>query len=1507
MTDSAFLRQNKAPSRGAYGLGEKLRSNQLRWVIALGCLLLLPLITVPASAQAQFVLTGAVLLLLLVLSRRRGRRWTVLLMVVSVIVSTRYLWWRLTETLALDNPLQAALSIGLLLAELYGWVVMVLGYMQSAWPLGRKPVPLPEDISVWPVVDVMIPTYNEGLDIVRNTVWAAQAMDWPRDRLRIHLLDDGKRTEFKEFAEEWGVSYIIRPDNKHAKAGNLNHAMTKTDGEFIVIFDCDHIPNRAFLQMTMGGFLTDPRLALVQTPHHFYSPDPLQRNLGAGQRLSGEGLLFYGLVQDGNDLWDAAFFCGSCAILRRSAIEEIGGFAVETVTEDAHTALRLHRHGWHSAYLRMPLAAGLATETLAAHLGQRARWARGMHQIFRVDNPLFGPGLSLVQRACYMNAMMHFFFPLPRIVVLTAPLAYLVLNVNVMVTSAATVLGYALPHLLLAVAANHRIQKKYRSLFWGEVYETVLAFQLVLPTIVTLLNPSKGKFNVTEKGGLLGFGFFDRRAVMPQLLTILLLLIGYAYGLNRYLQADLEKGEVGVLLINMFWASFNIMILAAAAAVGIEKRQARRHVRIDLELPLMLHLANGKSYPATSLDISMGGIRMKMADQPPPAGTPVVLEMELRGAPLLLPAHVVSDQPHSIRVAFHELSMEQKRLLVLATFGRADIWLDWDRTQTTGLIGSLHRILISAIGLVKHWWQRLRSRPTPAPVSLPPSLAAPAAMPMAGLPPMTETPMEKPRLRIVRPTVAILALLCAGTALLPAPPARGQESSVTGTPAIAPSITTRYQTLQLGTLAGGEGALTMRGVLDRRSIAFSIRRDEVATAAALTLRLGNSPSLMKNISHLKVSLNDELLGSVALGPDTADGHVLELPINPLLLQADNRLGLEFVGHYTTDCEDPLHSALWAAVNPSSTLRLSLQRLPVAPDLAQLPRPFFDDKDVGALTLPFVLGAQPGTGVLRAAGIVASWLGMEADYRPAHFPVHSDDLPDDNAILVATPASKPTGLDLGPIDGPTLAVIPNPMSPGKRLLLVLGRNDEELRAAALTLALGGAGLSGERAAARQPLLMPRQPYDAPRWLPTGRKVRLGELLPPDQLQSNGLQPAPVSLSFNMAPDLFVWRNRGVPVDVRFRYPGGAWLDLKQSRLDVTLNNTYITSLKLREDWLTDWFRTSLLDDYQRRDRPVQLPPYLFYGRNRLEFYYNLYPVDRGTCQPTVPNNLRTGIDADTEIDLTDVKHFTPMPNLAHVATAGFPFTRLADLSETTIVLPDQPKAGEVEAFLDFLALTGSATGYPATQFQIRPSGTGDDMLARQDLVVIGDFSRQPLLQRWGAHAPLRQSGDTITLNTVSPLYRLYTMLDEVPVGGSNGTAEEAERALVVRGGDLAVLMGFQSPVTAGRSVVAFTGTSEAMLSRLVGALRQEDLAKKVQGDLVILNGGDLRSFQVGPRYWVGSLDVLTRLQWMASQHHGLVLLLGLLAIGLITIPTIILLRRRAARRVAQGAGEEMSDE
>lgn len=646
---------------------------------ALAALMALLCITTPFSLAAQTVFVAMLWCVALLIKLIPGQVATLFLIVLSVTASTRYLWWRINYTLNWDQTLDMFWGLLLVAAEIYTWIILILGYIQTAWPLNRTPTPLPAGREEWPSVDVFIPTYNEPMSVVKPTVFAAIGMDWPPEKLNIYILDDGRRSEFREFAAKIGVGYMIRPDNFHAKAGNLNHAMTKTNGEFIAIFDCDHLPTRSFLQISMGWFQRDPKLALLQTPHHFFSPDPFERNLGLFRTMPNEGELFYGLIQDGNDLWNATFFCGSCAVLRRGPLEQVGGIAVETVTEDAHTALKFKRLGYTSAYLSIPQAAGLATESLSAHIGQRIRWARGMAQIFRLDNPFLGRGLSWAQRVCYGNAMMHFFNGGPRLVFLTAPLAYLLFHAYVIYTPALAVMLYVLPHMAHANLTNSRIQGEHRKSFWGEVYETVLAWYIVRPTMVALINPRLGTFNVTAKGGLVESEYFDIGISLPYLVLVGFCLAGFVAGIVRLFFGP--GNEIGTTLFNLFWILYNLVLLGAAAAVAEESKQVRRSHRVQLHLPAILHLPNGRLVRCHTEDFSEGGTSLVLSqfdlvESLEPASE-VMVSLYRGEEEFVFPARVIGKVDPQLRLRWDLHTREQEIALVQCTFARADAWVSW--------------------------------------------------------------------------------------------------------------------------------------------------------------------------------------------------------------------------------------------------------------------------------------------------------------------------------------------------------------------------------------------------------------------------------------------------------------------------------------------------------------------------------------------------------------------------------------------------------------------------------------------------------------------------------------------------------------------------------------------------------------------------------------------------------------------------------------------------------------
>jgi cellulose synthase (UDP-forming) len=638
-------------------------------------------VIIPLGLREQLVFGVTVFLIAMLLNLyRKSPLVTMMLVVISLTISTRYIYWRTSSTMGLESTLEIVLGSILLSAEVYAYVVMWFGYWQTMWPLRRRPIAMPRDPSAWPTVDVLVPTYNEPLDVVRATLLAAKAIDWPSDRLNVVCLDDGRRDEFKAFCETAGIGYITRPDNKDAKAGNINHALQQLKGEFVAIFDCDHLPTRSFLQFTMGWMLRDPRMALVQTPHHFHSPDPFEKNFKIFRRIPNEEDLFYGLVQPGNDLWNATFFCGSCAVLRRTALDEVGGIATGTVTEDAHTALKMHRKGWNSSFIDVPMASGLATESLSAHVGQRIRWARGMIQVLRTDNPLFGRGLKLAQRMFYSSAMIHFLNGLPRLIFMLSPLAFLIFSVNLFNRPAALVLTYALPHLFHAILTTSRIQRKYRHSFWAEVYETVLATYILVPTTLALINPKLGKFNVTAKGGLVKNDYFDAKIARPYIVLLILNLIAIGVGAWRM---HLGRTPADALGINIGWAVYNVIMLSAAIAVAYEARQRRKVTRIDVEVPVALRLPSGHTIRAKTVDLSRGGalvqashdLGVKMAD-------PVHVSFFLGDTEASIPATVRFQKGNRVHVEFGALTLEQESAIVRTLYSRADAWVDWSDGAT---------------------------------------------------------------------------------------------------------------------------------------------------------------------------------------------------------------------------------------------------------------------------------------------------------------------------------------------------------------------------------------------------------------------------------------------------------------------------------------------------------------------------------------------------------------------------------------------------------------------------------------------------------------------------------------------------------------------------------------------------------------------------------------------------------------------------------------------------------
>ena len=1502
-------------------LARRLR-RRLPWLVTtpvaagsalLGLALLLGVITIPLDTWEQAAFASACFALFLVVNRIEGRGASAFLALLSLAVTARYLFWRMTETLEPETPWQGFFMVGLMLAEIYAGIALFLGYFQTLWPLPRKPVPMPPDPGGWPEVDVFIPTYNESLDVVRPTVLVALGMDWPPGKLKVWILDDGRRPEFRRFAEECGAGYITRPDNRGAKAGNINHALKVTSAPFVAIFDCDHVATRAFLQLTMGWMLRDRRLAMVQAPHHFYSPDPFERNLTAGRDVPNEGLMFYGAVQPGNDLWNAAFFCGSCAVIRREALEEVGGVPEETVTEDCHCSLRMQRRGWHTAYLRIPLAAGLATERLILHIGQRMRWARGMIQIFRIENPLFASGLSLAQRLCYFSAMFHFLFALPRTIFLTSPLAFLLLGQHVIAASPLAIAAYAGPHLLHATLTASRLTGHVRHSFWSEIYETVLALFLLPLTIVTLLNPNKGRFNVTDKGGLLQEGYYDVRAVWPNLILTALLLIGVGAAAHGIITNPVGSLEFQAYLLNGAWAGMSLFALTAAIAVGRERPQLRSSARTKANLPAEILLPDGRRLRGVTANLSFGGAAIECEAEPPQEGA-VRLRFELGDGVVEVPAEVVAAEEGQLRLAFRPASLEEQGDLVRLVFGRADAWITWASYPHDRPLRSFLTVLSAAgaafggdTGLGRLFRRKGRVAPS-APAGPPPATAASSSLARATLVLPPRLPESAKALGWL--LLLFLPLAAAGEAAAQTPPVRLPPLTLPGAPATVetpaparpgtaqPAADSRQVTYTLRQL-GLRGPMQLRGVSDLQGVLFGLRADEVVTEARLVVSGATSPALLPEFSQITFTLNEQFVGAVRPDRGLPRFGPLEFPISPLFFSDVNRLNVRFTGRYTQECNDPLSGLLWANVSDLSALHLTITRLPMPRDLARLPEPFFDRRVMhAALTLPFLLPSDAGPELLRAAAIAASWFAVQAEYRGAVFPVRGSAPPQGHAVVVVAGTQTIPGLDIPAFEGPTLALLPNPNDPPGQLLLIGGRTAAEAATAATALAFGRAALAGDRALVEAPEAQPRRPYDAPRWLNPDRPVRFGELVDPDMLQAHGYAPGEIAIPLRTAPDLYVGRRRGIPVRIGFRAPPGPVADIRVSRLDVALSGVYLKSLPFRGE-VGPWPLSSLLGWFGQppevQHGSAELPPYLLTGQNELQLRFDMRPLHRGDCV-AIPGDVRASIEPDSTIDLSVAHRFTLLPNLAFFASSGFPYSRLADLSGTAIVLPERPNPVELSAFLELVGRLAATVGYPATGLAVVwPAGL--QAVAERDLIVLGTLARQPALAtllRGEKEPPVRLEGAKLTLALPSRMGDFRQLLF-----GSSAREEEARRAaarLTTAPEDFGALLAFESPLRPGRSVVAVTAAVPAGLEAVLGTMRNPKLLPKIQGDVVLVSGSQVEAFRIGNTYAHGSLPVWLWPEFHLGQRPEVMVLM--LAIGclLIGLPLRRMLRLRAARRL-----------
>ena len=516
--------------------------------------------------------------LIFVLGWPRQRTWTRALTCAFVFaVSARYLWWRFHETvLPQPNDGLAFWWVWFLFAiellafcDILLFLVTMSRYVDrsaEADRLQQQFFSKPE--ADWPWVDVFIPTYNEPLDVLERTIVGALALDYPKDKLTIYVLDDKRREWLRKYCEKKGVVHVTRKDNSHAKAGNMNNGLTVSSGDYIAILDADFVPYRHFLKRTLP-FFQDSTIGIVQTPQHFFNKDPVQSNLSLENHWPDEQRLFFDEMAASRDAWDVSFCCGSCSVARREAVEAIGGFPTESITEDLLTTLAMLNKGYKTRYLNERLSMGLAAENLKGYFVQRSRWCRGgIQTLFLHNGPIRGPGLTLFQRIMFIPLSWLVQY-IVRLSILIVPAVYLWTGIAPLYfTDTLDVVSYQVPVL---VAYFFLMLWITPSRYLPLVSSAVGAFSTfrLLPTVIaTLIKPFGTPFKVTPKGSGNEGSEFDAYTF-----TCISILIGItALGIFINLVPEWSRlGDGEFSLVSAYWAAVNILVLMIAALICFEK------------------------------------------------------------------------------------------------------------------------------------------------------------------------------------------------------------------------------------------------------------------------------------------------------------------------------------------------------------------------------------------------------------------------------------------------------------------------------------------------------------------------------------------------------------------------------------------------------------------------------------------------------------------------------------------------------------------------------------------------------------------------------------------------------------------------------------------------------------------------------------------------------------------------------------------------------------------------
>lgn len=688
-----------------------------------------------------------------------------------------------------------------------------------------------------------------------------------------------------------------------------------------------------------------------------------------------------------------------------------------------------------------------------------------------------------------------------------------------------------------------------------------------------------------------------------------------------------------------------------------------------------------------------------------------------------------------------------------------------------------------------------------------------------------------------------------------------------------------------------EKDVTLTGNVTEQSIRFSLRRDEIATSANLHLSFMASPSLIPQNSQIVISVNNKVIKTYPLSKQDLGTKVTQdIELDPQTLTNFNEIKIQFIGHYTNICENPLNSTLWLKLLSDSSVQMNLQRIPMANDLSFLPLPFFDDRDNHAVHVPVVFASRPNVKKQQAAAVLTSWFASKSQWRGFSAETFFNELPTEDAVVLVTNQQIPDFLkQYTPVTQSTIKMISNPRNPNTKLLVLWGKNDQDLLTLAQYLVVDNQSLKGQEIAVNQFKQMgQRQPYDAPNWVATDKIISFGQLKTyPTQLEQSAVNIDPMRLTLNLPPDLYALSKYTASMVLNYNYTPPKQDD--ESKFLVFVNNQFLKSTRLVSDKNNNSLKIQLpiRQGLASEDSSFKAPSIELGKANELRFEpYFTNPVYGGTptqciTSTVLPNAFK--ISDDSTIDLTKFKHYMSMPNLSAFKNSGFPYSRMSDLSDTLIVTTNQPTQKQVDVLLNTVSLMSEKTGLPSFNVGIADETT-DLNQQNKDLIVIThydfdhNFAKTKMMD-------LAFKGDPNLLADVID-YRIGDKLSQQRV---------ASHAQIKSDGAIAAVVGGESPYFKQKSVVALLANDDASLSLLNQTLTQPN-GYDLDGGVAVIRNSGITNISLGEEYYVGNLSLFEILQIKLSRHLFITMSLVILVLVILAYYVALSMRRVRQKRI-----------